>query len=255
MTRTHLIFKERIRRLLPRHIRGHRIMFGRLKGSRIVTSWHDYPGAILGRTEKPLLTWFHHNVKAADTWIDVGAHYGYTAIALARLVGPAGRVFAFEPVLTTASCVARTRELNMLSQLTIVPFGLDSSPEVTTQQLPTTRGMVDSTIAPNRRGERVFLSSFDLLWPSLCGDHPAVHGVKIDVQGMELAVLRGMRRSLRRCKPTVVLELHTGVDRSAVIEALDACGYQRRGEPIQPDEDRTQPQYRDNCSYVFHPRR
>src|SRR5690242_9117466 len=102
--------KELMRSVLPRYIRPHRILAGPLRGARIHTSWHDYPGAILGTTEKPLIDWFLRNVSPGETWIDVGAHYGYTAIALCRLVGPGGRVVAFEPVLSSAGCLARTRE-------------------------------------------------------------------------------------------------------------------------------------------------
>src|SRR5206468_10103171 len=100
--------KEYFRRFLPKTVRPHRILAGRLRGLRIVTSWHDYPGAILGRTERPLLDWFERNVRAGETWLDVGAHYGYTAIALSRLVGLRGRVFAFEPVVATAGCSMRS---------------------------------------------------------------------------------------------------------------------------------------------------
>src|SRR2546421_9928625 len=103
--------KAQIRRLLPRAVRPRRILAGPLRGASIYTSWHDYPGAILGTTERPLLEWFGRNILPGETWIDIGAHYGYTAIALCRLVGPAGRVVAFEPVLSTAGRVARTREL------------------------------------------------------------------------------------------------------------------------------------------------
>src|SRR5437870_10702962 len=118
--------KGQIRRLLPRGVRPHRILSGPLRGLRIVTSWHDYPAAILGRTERALLDWFEHNVGAGETWLDVGAHYGYTALALSRLVGPQGRVFAFEPMIATCGHLARTRTLNGLRQLTVVPCGLGS---------------------------------------------------------------------------------------------------------------------------------
>src|SRR5438552_7816781 len=115
----HGFFKAQLRRLMPRAVRPHRILWGRLRGFRIVTSWHDYPAAILGRTERPLLDWFEEHVKPGETWLDVGAHYGYTAIALSRLVGPLGRVFAFEPMLGTAGHLARTRAINGLRQLTV----------------------------------------------------------------------------------------------------------------------------------------
>src|SRR5437016_5508671 len=90
--------KERIRRMLPSTVRPHSILAGPLRGAKLYTSWYDYPGAILGTTELPLLEWFARNVQPGETWIDVGAHYGYTAIALCRLVGAPGRVVAFEPV-------------------------------------------------------------------------------------------------------------------------------------------------------------
>src|SRR6266568_1468864 len=109
--------KAQIRRLLPRTVRPHRIWGGQLRGLRIVTSWHDYPGAITGRTERALLTWFENNVRPGETWLDVGAHYGYTAIALSRLVGTQGRVFAFEPMVATAGYLAKTRTINDLVQL------------------------------------------------------------------------------------------------------------------------------------------
>jgi len=80
--------KTWLRPLLPRKIRPMRILGGPLRGQLIVTSWHDYPAAIVGRTELQLLKWFEAHVRKGQTWLDVGAHYGYTAIALSRLVGP-----------------------------------------------------------------------------------------------------------------------------------------------------------------------
>ena len=50
--------KEGLRRFFPRSLVSHKILGGPLRGSTIVTSWHDYPAAILGRTELPLLEWF-----------------------------------------------------------------------------------------------------------------------------------------------------------------------------------------------------
>ena len=109
--------KEGLRSLLPRSLARHRILGGPLRGSAIVTSWHDYPAAILGKTELALLKWFGKNVGEGETWLDIGAHYGYTSIALCKLVGSAGHVYAFEPMLNTAGCVTRTRLLNDLAAI------------------------------------------------------------------------------------------------------------------------------------------
>ena len=242
------LLKRQVRRLLPRSICPHAILAGPLRGASIYTSWHDYPGAILGSTEKPLLEWFQRNVRLGETWIDVGAHYGYTAIALCRLVGRCGRVLAFEPVLSTAGCIARTRELNGLCQLQIVPLGLGSCEALESRRLPVVRGMADSTIGRGGWEERIAVASFDPVWTLLCERDPVVHGVKIDVQGMELEVIEGMRQMLRAWHPKLIVEFHAGVDRGGVLEVLASCGY-GEGAPIGADGGEG---YLDDRSYVFH---
>jgi FkbM family methyltransferase len=246
-----MLMKDRIRELLPRQLKRHKIHGGPLTGCAIYTSWHDYPGAILGTTERPLLEWFSRNVLPGETWLDVGAHYGYTAIALSRLVGTAGRVFAFEPVLQTASCIIRTRELNGLRQLTVIPMGLADHPGVRTLDLPAVRGMADSTLKAGGWSECILTAAFDSFWSSLCGDHPEIHGIKIDVQAMELDVLLGMKELLRRWAPKLVIEFHRGVDRGSVLHLLAACGYSTDWESLDPA--RPERVLADDVSYAFRP--
>lgn len=251
-------FKPLLRRLLPKAIRAQRILGGPLRGYRIVTSWHDYPAAILGRTERPLLDWFAANVKSGETWLDIGAHYGYTAIALCRLVGKRGRVFAFEPMVSTAGYLAQTRWLNHLPQMTVIPLGLGCPDSIEVQRLPATRGMVDSTIAQSEGTdsdwqEAILVGRFDWLWPLICGGREQIDGVKIDVQGMEVDVLRGMVGTLKHYRPKLVVELHRGVDRSRLLDLVEAAGYSRRSVPIESVTGEIEPQYIDDRSYAFLP--
>ena len=244
--------KARIRQLLPKGVRPHRILWGPLRGFRIVTSWHDYPAAILGRTERALLEWFERNVGAGETWLDVGAHYGYTAIALSRLVGPQGRVFAFEPMLATSGHLARTRALNNLTQLTVIPFGLGDPETVELRRLPSVRGMVDSTASPVAPLSEPFLiARLDWLWGQICGGQRRVEGVKIDVQGMEIETIRGMTRLLREFNSKLVIELHRGVDRSQLLDLLRSLGYGGTVQAVEPSEGQAEPKYLDDRSYSF----
>ena len=55
--------KSLVRSLLPRAMCRTRIMSGPLRGMRIVTSWHDYPAAILGYTERKLTDWLLANAR------------------------------------------------------------------------------------------------------------------------------------------------------------------------------------------------
>jgi FkbM family methyltransferase len=246
--------KAQIRRFMPRTVRAHRILRGPLRGFRIVTSWHDYPGAILGRTERPLLEWFERNVGRDETWLDVGAHYGYTAIALSRLVGTRGRVFAFEPELATAGCLARTRELNHLTQLIVMPLGLGAPDALTVTSLPTVRGMVDRTVTAEGKPIAAFLSArLDWAWDHLCGGQRRIDGIKIDVQGMEVETLKGMTGLLREFTPRLVLEVHHGVDRGEILDLLESAGYARLGQAVDAPGggEEADALYLDDRSYWF----
>ena len=242
---------------LPTGIGPHRILSGPLRGSRIVTSWRDYPAAIAGITEPQLLGWFSRQVGPGETWLDIGAHYGYTSLALARSVGATGRVFAFEPMAATAGCLARTRAINNLECITLVPMALGAEPDLSVVELTTVRGMVDSTLqAASSLGdqwrEKFLVSQLDWLWPRICSGLPAIHGVKIDVQGMELHVLRGMQEVLRTHRPKLVVELHRGVERAAVLSLLSGLGY-GAATAIEPVPGETEPQFHDDRSYAFQP--
>ena len=248
-------FKTLLRRLLPRSVHKHRILGGPLRGYRIVTSWHDYPAAITGRNERPLLEWFAQKVKSGETWIDIGAHYGYTAIALSRLVGTAGRVFAFEPMVSTAGYVTQTRHLNRFPQLTVLPLGLAGPETLEIKQLPVTRGMVDSTIGKDKGQsawqETIIVTRFDWFWLRVCGKREQIDGIKIDVQGMEIEVLRGMIETLRRRQPKLVVEIHLGVNREELLDVIEVAGYSPHGIPIEPCAGEIEPWYVDDRSYTF----
>jgi FkbM family methyltransferase len=244
--------KAVIRRSLPRSLRSHRILGGPLRGSVIVTSWHDYPAAILGRTEGPLLDYFMNNVRQGETWLDIGAHYGYTAIALSRLVGPSGRVFAFEPMLNTAGCISRTRFLNNLSHLTVVPTALGDCPDTTISSLRSVRGMIDSTLQDSGGFKESFITSrLDWLWPRISGGDTRVDGVKIDVQGMELQVLKGMANLARSYRPRLLIEIHKGVSRTELLDLIASIGYEPQGSPVEPLPGETDPIYADDRTYLF----
>jgi FkbM family methyltransferase len=224
-----------------------------LRGYRIVTSWHDYPAAIMGRTEGPLLAWFAQRVKLGETWLDIGAHYGYTAIALSQLVGQQGRVFAFEPELCTAGYLSQTRLHNGLSQLAVLPYALGATCDLTVLQLPVTRGMIDSTIQQGDWAEAIHVVRLDWLWPRVCGDQGQIHGVKIDVQGMEIDVLHGMSEVLQTHRPKLVVEVHSGVNRAELLDLVEKAGYGRTAVPVEPVAGEVYPQYLDNHSYAFQP--
>ncbi len=220
----------------------------------MVTSWHDYPAGLLGYTERSLLAWFEQNVRRTETWIDVGAHYGYTALALCRLVGPSGHIYAFEPVLSTAAHLAATRRLNGLDQLHVVPLGLSDTGNISPVEAGLVRGMAEHRRLDHHVTDTIHVVALDQVWDGLAAGKREVHGVKIDIQGMELKALKGMQAILRSARPKLAIEFHPGVDRSDLLSLLQNCGYDPVGRPIAPPSTEREPSYADDRTYIFTPR-
>jgi len=250
-----VIIKNILRSLLPGGKGNHRIWGGPLRGQRMVTSWRENFSSLVGRTEPDVIAWFEKNVGPGQTWLDVGANYGYTALNLARLVGPSGRVFAFEPKLSTCGSLSQTAELNHLPQITVIPAGLAAPETIEFQRFQTSGSMAVGGGSIDGPSETVMIARLDWLWPRICADTPRIDGVKIDVQGMELGVLRGMTALLAKHTPKLIVELHAGVDRAQLLDHLEHCGYKRKAEPVFHQKAAGQQQVpdRDNLSYAFTP--
>ena len=112
--------------------------------------------------------------------------------------------------------------------------------------------MIDSQLpADGRRAMTAIIAvGLDAIWDGIAGGNPVVHGIKIDVQGMELDALRGMRRLLSQHRPKLVLEIHRDVPRHDVLALLESCGYLLDTEPI----DDTLGAFADpqsNASFIF----
>ena len=228
--------KENLRRLLPSAVRPRRIVGGPLRGDYLVTSWHDYPAALLGYAESSLMVWFAKTVLPGETWLDLGAHYGYTSLALCRYVGETGRVFAFEPLLNTAGHLASTRQANRLSQLTVVPLALADVEEITSIKAQIWKAMAQPLAAPADHAwvEPIYCVALDKVWNRLCGTDDVISGIKMDVEGMEGKALQGIIGLLRKHKPRLVIEVHKsrGVDLEVLAPVLEKAGYNTAGRRI-----------------------
>lgn len=231
-----MMVKENLRQILPNVVRSRRILAGPLRGDYIVTSWHDYPAAILGYAEPDLMSWLKRTVRAGETWLDMGAHYGYISLALCRYVGQAGRVFAFEPLLKTAGHLSATRQANHLSQLTVVPLALSDNEEITAVRAQIWKAMAQPVAPPAGDAwvEPIYCIALDKLWHRLCGADEVISGIKMDIEGMESNALIGMIGLLRKHQPKLIIEVHQsrGVNLELLAPMLREAGYHTAGRLV-----------------------
>jgi FkbM family methyltransferase len=144
------------------------------------------------------------------TFLDIGANIGYYTVQAANLVGPQGRVIAFEPQSAMRQELTVNLALNHLSNVAVYPYAL--SDQTGTAQfcvpVPGNEGM-----GSLRRNARFGVSSeieveTRRLDDVLLGlDHPPVGCVKLDAEGAELLILKGAPRLLSGPhKPHIVFE-------------------------------------------------
>lgn len=139
--------------------------------------------------------------------VEAGANIGAHTVHLSRLAGDAGKVIAFEPQRLTFQTLCANIALSSRVNVHAYQMGLghDSGEAGETLLDPTAtanfggvslEGAQTGTHPLQRIPVRT-LDSFAL---------PACHFLKIDVEGMELAVLQGARDTLARCRPVLFLE-------------------------------------------------
>jgi FkbM family methyltransferase len=161
-------------------------------------------------------------LQSGDVFLDVGANTGYFSLLAGRLVGPEGRVAAFEPDPAAAAAMAEAVARNALADaIEIVPAAVSDSAGTT--RLFLTVDSVLSTTDPSRspaRAQFAFPRSIDVPQVTLDGWLaarpdlvPRIRAIKIDVEGTEGDVLRGMRATLERCPlATILCETSAGSD-------------------------------------------
>lgn len=157
------------------------------------------------------------------TFVDVGANQGEFAVfAASRL--PHGRVLAFEPVSKTRALLIENKLINQLQQLEIFDYGLSdhvgSFPVFTSDDTTLHHGHHEGlstlykTEDRNVFEEEISLKVFDEIFYS---GLERMDFVKIDVEGAELFVLKGMLLSLSKFRPDLMIEINE--------ETFNAAGY------------------------------
>lgn len=170
----------------------------------------------LGTYDPFLLHVLDRVVRPGDTTIDVGAHKGYLALQLARRVGPAGAVFAFEPDPRARRCLERHRDRNQMTA-TVRVFDCALSDVHGEAEFALSSQLGWSSFHPNAEAQptihervRVPVRRLDDLVTAgeLALEPSSLRFVKLDAEGAEPKVLRGMSALLGRSDATLWVEVN-----------------------------------------------
>lgn len=199
------------------------------------------PDYASGDNELPVQEALARYLRPGDVCYDVGANVGFITVIAARLVGEAGRVFAFEPVPANAALVRDNAAWNGFSHVTVVEEAVaarSGQARLALAAYAGGSGLAHLGVPPDATGVELTVPVVAIDDLVFTRGMPAPRFVKIDVEGAEGEVLRGMARTLRVHRPIVLVETDDA-DAAALQNKREACrallreaGYEVR--PLPP---------------------
>ncbi len=217
-----------------------------------------------GIFEKDLLAYLRALLRPGDTFIDVGANIGYLSAYARDLVGPTGAVHAFEPVPAYGEALALAVHAAGVNNVRVMSCALGDRRGTVSIKISGQENIGWNTIVPGLMKERCGIQTLDVPLTTLAryldeNDISDVRLIKIDVEGAELLVLRGLAPWLAQGhRPHLVTELCPqacvllGSSTRELFSLMEDFGYrafsfQRRGwhrlycgevklQPLVPDQ-------------------
>src|SRR5579883_327993 len=159
----------------------------------------------------PLFTRF---IPPTGVVFDIGAHAGQYTKLFAR-AAPRGRVYAFEPGSYARMLLRAAVAIRRLANVSVVPLALGAAAGIEVLNVPLKPGGslgfgLSHLGGPQSRWtavaqELVAVTTLDAASEALRLDR--LDFVKADIEGWEVALLRGGEATLRRFRPVLVLEM------------------------------------------------
>jgi FkbM family methyltransferase len=158
-------------------------------------------------------------LRPGDWALDIGANVGHYTMRMAELVGPQGRVIAVEPVLDTFALLSENVRHFGHANVSLLNCAASDCTSTMGMEIPRCshglQNFYQAHIVPAAGGLTILALAIDSL------NLPSVRVVKIDAEGHELSVLKGMRKLLVRDQPTLIVE--TSATETGAW--LAGCGY------------------------------
>lgn len=146
-------------------------------------------------------------IKPGWRTIDIGANHGYYTLIMADAVGPEGVVLAAEPNPRLAELVKRNIDVNGFPRSTTLLTKAISETSASNVRFVIPEGnrsMNGTLCAAAGEGDMVFEVETITL-DDVIADWPRVDFIKIDAEGAEEAIWRGMQRTLEQNREVIIV--------------------------------------------------
>lgn len=176
-----------------------------------------------GAWSEPELDLLPYAVRAGESALDIGANYGLYSYHLSRILGDAGKVYAFEPIRFTYSTLKWIVKFFRMRNVEIIPKGCSDERGRVEFKIPLQKGGAMSaglaykaTRNDDHEGKETQIrwKGTQKVWAEMTrvddlrSQFSKLTFIKCDTEGSEAFVFRGAAQVIDQFKPTVLCEIN-----------------------------------------------
>lgn len=183
-----------------------------------------------GEAERAVQGYVAAHVRAGMVFYDLGANCGFFSVLAARLTGPRGFVYSFEPESELAERVRENMMRNGFANFIVTEAAVwNSSGNVQFIRADTAvtpdrgTGQIAREVSGETGRETVSVRAISVDDFAAAARPPDF--IKCDVEGAETEALRGAMKTLARMRPIVICEIHSPENDTSVREVFAELGY------------------------------
>ena len=173
------------------------------------------------------------NLREGDTFIDIGAYIGYYSILARNIVGSSGKVIAFEPNPESYKILKKNFEINRYTNCIAENLALSDEDGITRLFIGKTTNDSSSMFLVEEVNDKKYVEVQTITLDRYCEINGiAPEFIKIDAEGAEYKILKGMLRVIDSYHPKLLIEVHPrhlkaqGVSIQSFFDFLKSCGYE-----------------------------
>ena len=206
-------------RLIPKRM-AMPIMQGCLRGTKWIVGAGEH-GYWLGSYEMNKRLAFEREISPGAVTYDIGANVGYFSLLAAKLAGPEGQVYAFEPLPRNTEFLRKHVKINHFDNIEVIEAAVSDHSGEAHFDLGASSAMGHLAEAG---GIQVRMVTLDEMLAA--GELRAPDYMKVDVEGAEFETLKGARKLLEEHHPVLFLDTHQREAHLPTIELLRELGYE-----------------------------
>ena len=201
------------------------IQTGICKGKKLRLNLRNERGYFMGTHEWDTQKMLLKLLTKGATAYNIGAHIGFYAVGLSQLVGPAGKVIAFEPNPEVYQRLRENISINKLLNVTAYECAVGDFDGMANFSISLSDTQGRFSHLPYVKDGPVIQTPCKRIDTFIKEGGPVPNFMVIDVEHAEGSVFRGMMDTLNHHKPIVLVELHGAEAINESWDIFNMCDY------------------------------